>query len=292
MRALLAVLLCIVVLVPGRAAEVLSPPAFAEHVARAIRAALPSVVVTVRDSEVLVKDPIGGKDATLTLKNAYADYVQDPARLEPLIKSHIAALRQARSAPRRVAQLEAGASSKVDRTRIVPVIKDRQWVDDNVAGLKARGLQTGFVFDKLNKDLVVVYAEDDPARTRYLMAGEDLGIARKELRTLAVANLRRLLPKIEMSHEDHLTLVSAGGDYDASLLLLDEIWTSGQIKVEGDVVVAIPARNVLLVTGSQDRTGLRNLRTLVAKVAANGSHGLTRTLFVYRNGGFKKFGRN
>jgi len=291
----LAVVTVIVVWSAAAASDRLSPAAFAEHFAQAFRSAFPSVVVRAQDAELLIKDPASGTDTVLQLKNAYADYTQRPEQLEHLLKSHVAAFRQARSAQAGAARSSffAGdvAVAKVDRSRIVPVIKDKQWIDDNVSALKARGLEAAFVFDRFNNDLVIVYAEDDPARTRYLMSGEDLGVPRKDLKALAIANLRRVLPKVEISHEADILMVSAGGDYDASLLLLDEIWSGDQIKVDGDIVVAIPARNVLLVTGAQNRGGLRTMRTLVAKLSANGSHALTRTLFVYREGRFRKFGR-
>jgi uncharacterized protein YtpQ (UPF0354 family) len=86
-------------------------------------------------------------------------------------------------------------------------------------------------------------------------------------------------------------LISAGGDYEASLLLIDDIWSGGQIKVDGDVVVAVPARDVLLVTGSRNRTALKSIRELAAKYVAEGRYELTDTLFVYRDGRFSKFGR-
>ena len=65
--------------------------------------------------------------------------------------------------------------------------------------------------------------------------------------------------------------------------------TSGQIKVEGDIVVAVPARDVLLVTGSQSREGLKAVRAAVADVM-KGGYALTDTLFVYRGGKFVRFG--
>ena len=47
-------------------------------------------------------------------------------------------------------------------------------------------------------------------------------------------------------------MLKAGGDYEASLLLFDDIWRDGQVKVDGDIVVAVPAKDVLLVTGSNN----------------------------------------
>ncbi len=102
---------------------------------------------------------------------------------------------------------------------------------------------------------------------------------------------RCLLPKIEMRRIGDILLISAGGDYEASLLLIDDIWSGGQIKVDGDIVVAVPARDVLLVTGSRNRTGLKKVRELAAKYVAEGRYELTDMLFVYRDGRFSKFGR-
>jgi uncharacterized protein YtpQ (UPF0354 family) len=88
-----------------------------------------------------------------------------------------------------------------------------------------------------------------------------------------------------------VTMFSAGGDYEASLLLFDHIWSSGQVKVKGDIVVAVPAKDTLVVTGSQNRKGLDAMRKYVAEVVARDRYRLTDTLFVYRNGRFVRFGK-
>jgi uncharacterized protein YtpQ (UPF0354 family) len=125
------------------------------------------------------------------------------------------------------------------------------------------------------------------------MANEDTGVERAALRALAVDNLKRLLPKVEMrAHDDVFSMISAGGDYEASLLLFDDIWSSGQITVNGDIVVAIPAKDVLLVTGSRNRKGLEAVRKLTAEFAAKERYRLTESLFVFRKGRFVKFGRD
>ena len=79
----------------------------------------------------------------------------------------------------------------------------------------------------------------------------------------------------------------SGGTYEASLLLFDSIWTDGQVKVNGDIVVAVPTRDVLLVTGSKNRKGLAALRKIATKFAAEGSDPISDKLFVYRDGRFE-----
>ena len=274
-------LVCLLLMTDMSRADTLSSWAFTQEFARALAAAMPSATVKVEGELQLSLKDASGLERTLFLSNPYQEYALDPKRLGDIVKRFAAALLRSDN-----------AQAKLDRSRIVPVIKDRKWLFDLRQTLKAQGKEQEHLSESFNDELIIVYAEDDPTRMRFLSADEDVGVSPQELRALAIENLRRILPKIEMRVGDHVLLISAGGDYEPSLLLLDEIWSGGQIKVNGDIVVAIPARDVLLVTGSRDRTGVRRLRELAAKLAAEGPYGLTDVLFVYRGGRFTKFGRS
>jgi uncharacterized protein YtpQ (UPF0354 family) len=169
------------------------------------------------------------------------------------------------------------------------MIKDRAWVEDIAPIFRKRGDEP--LFEAFNGELVIAYVEDNETRSRYLNTSDDVG-DRKSLRALAISNLPRILPKVRMlPHEDAWATITAGGNYESSLLLFDEVWTSGQIKFDGDIVVAIPARDTLLVTGSNSRKGLEAVRAMAAKLA-DGPYRLTKTLFVFREGRFVEFERN
>src|SRR5262249_1282242 len=165
--------------------------------------------------------------------------------------------------------------------------KDRPWLNETRGRIRAQTGKDGpdLVTEDFNSELVIIYALDDPNRMRYLMTDELAGMERGELRKLALENLLRIMPKTQMASDGTLGMMVAGGDYEASLLLFDNIWTDGTVKVKGDVVVAIPTRGMLLVTGSQDRAGLKRMREIVAK-NADGPYRLTTALFVYRKGRF------
>jgi uncharacterized protein YtpQ (UPF0354 family) len=273
-------LLCLVVLGPAAGADLLAPRAFTEEFARAVRAVKSSSTVTVKaDLELEMTDP-DGVQRTVILRNAYKDYSIDPQRFGEIVRTTVAAM----SPP-------GGEPARFDRSRIVPVVKDWQWLQDQHTGFKARGIAQEHLAEPFNKELVIVYAVDDPTRMRYILSGENIGVGRGELRALALENLKRILPKVEMRGDGEVYVMSAGGDYDASLLLIDDIWSGGQVKVNGEIVVALPARDVLVVTGSRSRAGLKRVREFAAKYAAQGPYALSDTLFVYRNGQFTKFGR-
>jgi len=65
-----------------------------------------------------------------------------------------------------------------------------------------------FLSEDYNDELVILYAMDEENRTRYLMAGEQIGVARKDLRKLAVENLDRLLPRVQLQQAGDVAMMS------------------------------------------------------------------------------------
>jgi uncharacterized protein YtpQ (UPF0354 family) len=263
----------------ARAADLLSPPAFTAVMAREISAALPSAKVAVTGVLQLETRIPGGEAISNDLRNAYRRYVRDPEHLDEIVRQRVAGLVES--------VRDAQIKPPLDRSRIVPVIKTNAWAE-TIRQQRKAAPDLQLLTEPFNNELTIVYAEDRSASMRFLMMNDDVG-DRSKLRELAVANLHRLLPKIEMREAaSGIFLISAGGDYEASLLLADSIWSGGDIKVDGDIVVAVPAKNALLVTGSHNAAGLARLRALAADIVA-GAYGLTSTLFVYREGKFVKF---
>jgi uncharacterized protein YtpQ (UPF0354 family) len=84
-------------------------------------------------------------------------------------------------------------------------------------------------------------------------------------------------------------MLTAGGDFEASLLLLDDLWHRQESIVKGELVAAVPARDVLLFAGSNFDIGLRELRTAVEKVSENGSYLISKRLLVRRNNRWEEF---
>jgi uncharacterized protein YtpQ (UPF0354 family) len=138
------------------------------------------------------------------------------------------------------------------------------------------------VYEAYNDELVIFYAEDLPHGIRYLTnaGAEKWGLQRGSLRPLAVRNLRALLPEVQVLSSGGLYLISAGGNYEASLLLFETLWRERKLEVEGDYVVALPARDTLLVTGRDDWQGMRRVRETVAQVYPKAPYRLTDRLFV------------
>lgn len=279
--ALIAIRLCIFVLGRLRRTRVLSPAEFTRKFAKRLASSMPALTIKVtREKELRITNP-KGKESTAFLDNAYAEYRQDPKDLSAVIEKFSAGLAES-----------SREDGSIDRTRIVPIVKDRNWIKEIRESAKSRGARDSpeNVIDEFNEELVVVYAEDNPKTIRYLTP-ENLitaGIAREDLRALAVENLKRLIPQIEVLPGPDVSMIKADGSYEASLLLFEDLWANSQIKVNGDIVVAVPVRGVLLVTGSRNLTGIAKVRELAAKMAGESPYRLTSELFIYRDGSFKR----
>jgi uncharacterized protein YtpQ (UPF0354 family) len=281
-KRLFALVSLLAVLSVHAAADVLSPQQFTEEFRAALVAALPEATITVVEPLHLTIKTADGEAARAFLDNAYNEYSGKPAIKSDVIGRYVASFAESTK-----------KSEPLNPQQIVPVIKDRAWSKEMRRAAKARGGEAPAeqVIEELNKDLVIVYAEDTPQNIRYFGPKDlqEAGVNKDKLRALAIENLRRILPSPEAVHGPLVSIMTAGSDYVPSLLLLDEIWSAEKLGVEGEIVIAIPTRDVLLFTGSSNEDGVKKLRELAKKTAADGPYSLTDRLFVYRGGRFERF---
>jgi uncharacterized protein YtpQ (UPF0354 family) len=184
------------------------------------------------------------------------------AELEPFLKSLIDAARalDVRGRKRR-------------RDRVVPLIKDDSFFDQIDPGFRPAA-------ERLVGDLSIVYAFDRPRSLDIMTEAERvaLGVPVEELRALAVRNLRRLVPEIRHHESGTGYVLLAGGNFEASLLLLDDLWVKLSADIKGELVACAPARDMILYTGSATPGAVEDLRELAARVITEGGYSLSGTL--------------
>lgn len=259
----------------------LSADQFTQAFAKRLKKAQPAINLIVRSDLLLMIKDLGGNETTMYLDNAYSQYLLDPTAVDEILKNYIASFGETTE-----------KSASLERTRIVPIIKDRNWIAEINESVKERGIKQvpENVYEDFNEELVILYAEDTPTNISYFAPKslEEIGLSRKQLRTLSVANLTRLIPKPQVDTGPLVSMITVGGNYEASLLLFDDLWANLS-KADGDIVVAVPARDLLMFTGSRNQRGLTKLRELAAKYVKESPYHLTDKLFVYRNGHFARF---
>jgi len=261
----------------------LTPAQFTEEFAASLRSVLgKSPVEIVPPFEIKLTDEQGKISGGYT-DNAYGLYLISPDQKSEIIQKFTSGFLETQTR-----NLEA-----IDPKRIVPVLKGKSWVDQVNQGLALRGEKKllEHICEDYNDELIIAYAEDNPKSVRYLANSdlEKLQLQKSELRRLACANLKQILPAPEIKEQCGTFQVMAGGDYDASLLLLEDVWRDERIKVSGEIVVAVPSRDMLLVVGSQDSQGLKRLKLTAKTIFAKAPYGLTARLLVYRENSFVPF---
>ena len=260
----------------------MTPAEFSEEVARRVRIAAPEVDVQVAGELELGINATAEGGNRAFLDNAYQMYLGASEReRDDLIDRFVRSF--------------AEATKGLERSRdaIIPIVKDRGWLEEIRESMRRMGNEKvqDNLYEDLNDDLVVVYAIDTPSNIAYLNPDEleGLGVQREELRALAVRNLRGLLPGIEVHRGELVNMVTADGNYEASLLLFADLWERERDRLRGEAVAAVPARDLLLFADSANADAIAQLRQLAAKMRAEASYALTERLFVLREGRWQPF---
>jgi len=98
-----------------------------------------------------------------------------------------------------------------------------------------------------------------------------------------------MLTKAERRGSNGRYMVTAGGTYESSMLLLNSFWSNKNFPVKGDIVVALPNRDVLFITGSRDKENLNWMRARAQESYDSGSYQVSPSLFRWNGKKFLKF---
>jgi uncharacterized protein YtpQ (UPF0354 family) len=185
-------------------------------------------------------------------------------------------------------RISSSSEVSIEPNEIVPVIKDMLYIE------QLRGQ-----FDDVNNiavellagDIYIAYAMDLDDRVMFMNKSElnSLGLTKTELLDLSVKNLRRKIKKIRRYGDGPIYLMSVGGTFEASLLLMDDIWDKQSELVPGELVAGVPCRDVLIFTGSESEEGIEQLYEVVEETYQNEGYLISKTLLVYRNNKWQVF---
>ena len=222
----------------------------------------------------VLKATFGDKqEITHYLDNAYRAYKIEPTELDEVLETFIKAK----------ADLYNEREETIDVSRIVPIIKPIQYFDDlKLLGKDVENYQVPeLIWEKYNDDLIIVYAEDRENNINYFTQDkfDALNINKDTLLQFAVDNLNNLLPKIEKVGENGNFGLIAGGDYEVSLILMSSLWTKDNFEVDGDIVIAIPNRDLVFITGSNDLNSIEKLKATVEESYETGNYNLTKNFY-------------
>ena len=262
---------------------VLDESAFTQRYAKAINIREDGVRADIKGLLEVEMTYSNGETSTAYLDNAYMNYRSSPGELDVIINAYINALTKSSS----------DVKSNIEKEHIFPVIKDRGYMEQitKLMNHSSKG-ELPFYYEKLNDVLYVLYAIDTPSSIKF-MPKEDinaLGVEEGELRNLSMSNLMNANVSLQIQGDrSTISMVVADGIYEASFLLYDDLWTKENFPVKGDIVVYVPSRDVLIVTGSEDTESLETVRGIVHNPESQWSHAVTDIGFVREKNKWAEF---
>ncbi len=209
------------------------------------------------------------------LGNVYKEY-RNGANLDEIIDYSFLALQSVFTGKFRVDS---------DLGNIVPVIRDNIFLSQS----KMWG-SLPCMMKSLNSELHVFFAIDNPTTLRYLVQTErdSIKLTDSELLDRACLNLQSLIKEVTLVRDTDICWLYAGGDYESSFLLFDSLWSKEQLGFTSEIVIAVPARELVAITEESNPKGIARLREVVSKIDTY-SHAISAKLFIRKGDSWEIF---
>lgn len=198
-----------------------------------------------------------------------------------------------------VANLKQAMSDVIDAKQVLLTLKTTEWLAETDAMLKKKApdqfAANRIVSAPFVRGLVVVLVVDRPDGMSMLRF-EDLTalkLTADQAHALALNNLRTkykvLMEMKELGQKSGFwTNASAAEDYAAALTVLPELWQPLSKRVKGSLVVATPARNMVLATGDHEPALVEVMAMTASDQMKQVDHPLSDVLLTWTPQGFKR----
>jgi len=278
---LIFILLCIYSCNSGAQNKVVSVKEFTKKYSDVLRAKTPHAKFTMIDDTTIISE-LKELSIRISAYNAYQEYKSEPDSLQQILNRYAASAGEA-FAPEKKLSIE----------NIVPVIKPFEYLDEiKTTSSKLEPIKSfDAVYEKYNDQLIFfmqkILKNNISYLTEYKLINE--GIKKDSLKEIAIKNLERILTNIQRNGGNGIYMVTAGGNYEASIILLTKVLNKENFSVKGDLVIAIPSRDLLLVTGSNDKEGIQKIKKLTTETFKTGQYILSEYLYKWNGHSFEKF---
>jgi uncharacterized protein YtpQ (UPF0354 family) len=109
------------------------------------------------------------------------------------------------------------------------------------------------VESQLAGNVIILYGRDVGTHYEIISTKElaNYDLTAEQLHQTAIENLSSTEKEIRLHQAEGIHFLRCDGDLEASLLLHTGIWDVIQEQIGGDVLASVPARNVLLISGTK-----------------------------------------
>ena len=182
----------------------------------------------------------------------------------PILGSHV-------EAPEEIDEMVIGGIV-IKKEEIFPLVRTTGFIEELKAEIP------DLLYENINSELGVIYLVRDEKISLTMGDLRNLHLDMLALKSLAVQNLINQI-EVGVEEEGNRYTIVADGKFEASFLVVSDLWSKDNIPVEGTITVGVPANNVLLITGSANPNDMNWIRHRVAQAYVESNIPISDKLF-------------
>ena len=160
----------------------------------------------------------------------------------------------------------------IKKEEIFPLVRTTGFIEELKAEIP------DLLYENINSELGVIYLVRDEKISLTMGDLRNLHLDMLALKSLAVQNLINQI-EVGVEEEGNRYTIVADGKFEASFLVVSDLWSKDNIPVEGTITVGVPANNVLLITGSANPNDMNWIRHRVAQAYVESKIPISDKLF-------------
>lgn len=251
----------------GSSQSLLSKTEISERYAAKLREALPNATVKSESGGVSVRD--AELDYTWHSDNAYREYRRWPETLDEILDRHVATALEQKSSGY-VFNIETVLACVRAEIEFPPSDDPRERL---AYTLIAGDLRQYYCGDSENGIAILNEAELADLRQADSLFDEKI-----------VSNIPKLSGTLNYNPTSTMTLVTSGGNYESSLILVPGVWETLKDRHGDDLAFVVPARDLLLVAAITDSDGIAQMRSSAQEFYDKSSYAISPLVYRYHKG--------
>lgn len=229
-----------------------------------------------RDEETLrVSRNDNGKGVTVKLSTIVAKYKEQKENIVDEIVYYV---------EEAIEQMKGEALSETENIEIMPVLRSPSFDKKDKEG-------NPFVIDKHTAETNIYYAVDLGKSYRLIdeQMLEKLNLTKQQVKEMALFNVRKLENKYKTDEVkgNIFYFVNSNDGYDASRILNSTFLNDIQAQCEGEMLVAVPHQDVLIIADIRNKTGYDVMAHLTMEFFTKGLVPITSLSLAYDHGHFE-----
>lgn len=143
------------------------------------------------------------------------------------------------------------------------------------------------VIKPIVQGLTLLYAIDQDYGYEIIQAGKlaEWGITEDQLHAIAVENLNNLLmTELKVHGDANRMMLTVNGNLEAGIILVDYLWEQIASQIDDVPVIAVPTRDVLMITGAHKQEHIASIREKAKEIYKAGNYPLSDLLYKRENG--------